>query len=354
LHAKNIDDREKLQNALEKTQSSGQLLLSLINSILDVSRIESGKAVLAEDKGDFMLSFVNIEDSLNALAASKDIALTFEIGSYKDRYVICDFMRCGRIFLNLISNAIKFTNPGGWVKVHAEQLDTYIDGRGIYRYTVEDNGRGMSEEFQEQMFEEFSRELTSTQSGVEGTGLGLSVCKAFVDLMGGTITCESKQGVGTKFTVDLPFVIQEGEEFVSPGIVVKIDEKETSVLEGRRVLLVEDNEMNREIALDLLSEAKMIVETAEDGSVAVQMLEEKGPVYYDFVLMDIQMPVMDGYEATRVIRTMEGFSDLPIIAVSANAFEEDKRASLSAGMNDHVAKPIDVNLLMQTMAKYFK
>ncbi|HJJ48290.1 MAG TPA: response regulator [Methanocorpusculum sp.] len=352
---KNLDDREKVRDALEKTQKSGTLLLSLINTILDVSRIESGKATLSKDKGDFLLSFVNIEDSLKTLAASKNVALSFEFGEYKDRYVICDFTRCSRIFINLISNAIKYTSHGGWVKVYAEQLDRYENGRGIYRYTVEDNGIGMSEEFMQHMFEQFSREQTASDKNIEGSGLGLSVCKAFTDLMGGTITCLSKLGMGTKFVVELPFEIQKGTESTSSEKEEAAAGKpDMSVLAGRRVLVVEDNEMNREIAVDILEEADMTVETAEDGSVAVNMVKEKGPAYYDFVLMDIQMPVMDGYEATRRIRKMDGFADLPVIAVSANAFEEDRKASLEAGMNDHVPKPINVNVLMQTMAKYFK
>ncbi|HJJ28922.1 MAG TPA: response regulator [Methanocorpusculum sp.] len=351
---KNIDDKEKVEDALEKTRKSGTVLLSLLNNILDVSRVESGKATVAEDKGDFLLSFVNIQHELKMLASERYVALSFEFGRYTDRYVICDFERCNRVLENIISNALMFTSPGGWVKVFAEQLDRYEGGKGVYRYTVEDNGIGMSEEFQEHMYEEFTREQASTLPATEGTGLGLSIAKAFVDLMGGKITCLSKQGIGTKFTVDLPFVIQKGEEFVVPKEEEVSHEGDTSALAGKRVLVVEDDEMNREIAVDILSDAGMEVESAEDGSLAVWMLKTKGPTYYDFVLMDIQMPVMDGYEATRMIRRMSGFERLPIIAVSANAFEEDKAASFAAGMDDHVPKPIDVQLLMQTMVKYFR
>ena len=352
---KHKDDQEKLTDYLVKTQLAGNLLLSLVNSILDMSRIESGRARLEEDKGDVYLSFANIESTMQELANTKNISLDFKVENVKDRYVYCDFSRCQRIFINLISNAIKYTHDGGWVKVRGTQVGKAENGYGLYRYTVEDNGIGMSEEFQKHVFEEFTRENNSTISGIQGTGLGLAVCKSFITLMSGTIECESKQGVGSKFTVTVPFRLQSGKEFRDPkqDLISMEDAEETrALLEGRITLLVEDNEMNREIARDILEEEGLVVEEAVDGKDAVKKIRDKGPDYYDFVLMDIQMPVMNGYEATREIREMYPNKKVPIIAVSANAFEEDRKASLEAGMNAHIAKPIVIRELFDTIKKF--
>ena len=232
---------------------------------------------------------------------------------------------------------------------------------GIYRYSVADNGIGMSEEFRKHAFDEFAREETATVSGIQGTGLGLAVCKSFVDAMSGTIECFSKQGEGSTFIVTLPLLLQEGRAYTDPqsGLVVKADEEEVGQqqkvkLYGRRVLLAEDNKLNREIAEDILSDEGMLVECAADGAAAVEMLRSKGPDYFDFILMDIQMPIMDGYEATRLIREIYPDAGIPIIALSANAFEEDRVKSITAGMNDHVAKPINIEVLKNTLAKYLK
>ena len=349
---KHKDEPQRLKDYLEKTQTAGNLLLSLVNSILDMSRIESGRARLEEDKGDVFLSFVNIESTMQELAKTKDISLDFKVENVTDRYVFCDFTRCQRVFINLISNAIKYTNNGGWVKVRGTQIGKAENGYGLYQYTVEDNGIGMSEEFQKHVFEEFTRENNSTVSGIQGTGLGLAVCKSFVTLMSGTIECESKQGVGSKFIVTIPFRLQAGKEFYDPQKEKDLIENNAEIkalLEGKITLLVEDNEMNREIARDILEEEGLFVEEANDGKAAVKLLREKGPDYYSFVLMDIQMPIMNGYEATREIREMYPNIDIPIIALSANAFEEDRKASLEAGMNAHIAKPIDIRELLNTI-----
>jgi len=352
---KNINDKEKVVDSLKKTQLAGELLLSLINNILDMSRIESGKITPDENEGDVMLSFASIEGTMEELAKKKNINLSFNIGKVTDRYVYCDLSRCNRIFVNIITNAIKYTNEGGYVKVNCEQIDKK-GSCAIYKYTFEDNGIGMSEEFVKRAFDEFSRENTATVSGVQGTGLGLSVCKSFVNAMNGTIECYSKQGEGTTFVVTLPFKIQEGKMFTDPknGSVVSKDKTPKIDFGGKRVLLVEDNELNLEISEFILRNENMEVEVATDGTFAVQKLKEKGPDYYDFILMDIQMPIMDGYVATGEIRKMYPNSDLPIIAVSANAFSEDKAASISAGMNDHIAKPINVDELRNVMSKYIK
>ena len=355
---KHIDDKERVLDSLNKTQEAGELLLSLINNILDMSRIESGRIELDQNPGDVYLTFSNIESTMKELAKAKDISLTFEIKNIEDRYVYSDFSRCLRVFVNLITNAIKYTNAGGRVKVSCEQIGRE-KGCAIYRYQVEDNGIGMSEEFQKHAFDEFAREKTATVSGIQGTGLGLSVCRTFVKAMNGTIECRSKQGVGTTFIVTLPFKIQDSQLYTNPinGTVVNANEEKQEVkteanLTGIRVLLVEDNELNREIASDILQEEGMLVEEANDGSVAVSLLKEKGAKAFDVILMDIQMPILNGYEATAAIRKMYPDAGIPIIALSANAFAEDKAASIAAGMNDHVAKPIKIPELKAVIAKY--
>ena len=354
---KHIDDKERVIDSLNKTQEAGELLLSLINNILDMSRIESGKIELDENEADVYLTFANLEATMLELAKAKNINLTFEIGNVTDRYVYCDFSRCMRVFVNIITNAIKYTNEGGYVKATVEQIGREGDC-GIYRYIFEDNGIGMSEEFKSRVFDEFARENTTTVSGIQGTGLGLSVCRTFVNAMGGTIECESRQGEGTTFTVVLPLKLQKGEAYTSPitGNVIVSKEDEVKLenidISGHRVLLVEDNELNAEIAVDILEDEGITVETANDGFVAVNILKEKGPSYYDFILMDIQMPMMNGYEATGAIRQMYPDCAIPIIALSANAFAEDKASSIAAGMNDHVAKPINIMELKAAIARF--
>ncbi|MDO4500996.1 MAG: response regulator [Erysipelotrichaceae bacterium] len=357
---KNIDNKEKVMDCLEKSQRAGNMLLSLINNVLEVSRIESGQVILKDQPGDVYYSFANIEQTLIEMAEAKNIDLTFEVNDVKDRYVYCDYSKCTRILVNVISNAIKYTNDGGYVKVRCKQLDYNKEGYGLYQYTVEDNGIGMSEEFQEKVFEQFSRENTSTVSGIQGTGLGMAVVKSFVEMMGGEVSVQSKLNEGTTFTVKIPFKLQEGNQYINPqtGEVVNADEvietREAIDFKGKRILLVEDNELNREIASDLLTEEGFIIEEAEDGSLAVDILKDRGPEYYDFILMDIQMPIMNGYEATKAIREMYPNKHIPIIALSANAFAEDKEASAKAGMDDHVAKPINVDELFKSLARFIK
>ncbi len=365
------EDKEKLLDCLGKIQSSGDLLLSLINNVLEVSRIESGKAVVDQKPGDVYSSFDSIESTMLVMAQSKDIQLKFEYGEIKDRYIYCDFTRCARVFVNIISNAIKYTQDGGFVNVKCEQIKGKHRGYGLYRYTFEDNGFGMSEEFQKHVFEQFSRENNATVTGIQGTGLGMAVCKSFVDIMNGTIECKSKVGEGTTFTVTLPFKLQSGvikvenkiEKHPESNSKAKAEAKSAGGkteepkeprkidFNGKKILVVEDNVLNREIAVEILQSEGMVTEEAVDGSEAVQMLKNMGSDYYDCILMDIQMPVMNGYEAAKAIREMYPDGKLPIIALSANAFAEDKEASIKAGMNAHVAKPINVQELFSTMSE---
>ena len=348
---KNIDDREKVLDSLNKTQKSSDLLLSMINDILEMSRIESGKRDLVLENACMHDAFSYIDSIMTELATSKDIDLTFEIRDIRDPYVLVDKTRFNRVFLNLGTNAIKYTQNGGKVSLSATQLDREEGDTRYYQFTVADNGMGMSKEFQEHMFEEFAREVNTTTSGIQGTGLGLSVTKAFVDIMGGSIKCESKLNRGTIFTVVLPMTIRE--ETADEADLNSGKDDTVSKLKGKRVLLVEDNELNREIAVDILEEdAGLIVETAEDGTVAVDLMRKMGINYVDFILMDIQMPYMNGYDATKAIRAMYPDKHIPIIAISANAFAEDKQKSIEAGMDDHIEKPIDVNHLLAAMSRF--
>jgi len=352
----NLDNPEKLLDCLDKTQQSSRVLLSLIDSILEMSRIESGKADLNEIPGDVRYSFENIKTITQDLADSKSINLTYTFGEIADPDVYMDHARTMRIFLNIITNAIKYTDNGGHVRVKCEQVGRKDDQHGLYRYTFEDDGIGMSEAFQKYLFNEFSREHSTTLSGIQGTGLGLAVVKSFVDLMGGTITFESRQGIGTTFCVTLPFRLRFSGETADPASSATGENGEEygNIFAGRKVLLVDDNDLNREIAVYILEEKQFLVEEANDGTAAVELLKEKGPDYYDFILMDIQMPTMNGYEATKAIRALYPTSDLPIIALSANAFAEDTAASLAAGMNDHIAKPINIKELFDILARYLR
>lgn len=343
-------DDAKVRDSLEKVGHSSDALLTIINDILEISRIEAGKIRVTQDKGNVMLSFVSIESMMQEIAGNEGIGLEFSFGNVDDKYVICDFAHCGRVFVNLISNAIKYTERGGNVWVHCEQTGRRDDGYGIYTYTFKDNGIGMSEEFQKNLFTPFARENTSAVNNIQGTGLGLAICKELVDVMGGTISCESRQGEGSTFTVVLPFRIQDGEEYVIPENYAAVSEK---FLEGRHILLVEDNELNREIASALLAEMGVEISYAEDGTVAVEIMKTSEADKLDMILMDIQMPLMNGYEATRQIRALGTVaSKIPIVAMTANAYAEDRKQALEAGMNAHLAKPIDIDALKAVLKQF--
>ena len=345
----NIDDKEKVLDCLGKVKVSGKMLLSLINDILDMSRIESGKVQLHEEKANLETFFDSLESVMSGTRYQKDIDLSFSISGVRDKYVYMDQPRLERVLVNLLSNAIKYTPEGGSVKARLSQTGG-SDGKGVYRFEVEDNGIGMSEEFQKHMWEEFAREETSTISGIQGTGLGLSLALKLTVLMGGRISCTSKQGEGSTFIVTIPLKLWDHEDN-GEGDGLQENGPE-STLTGKKALLVEDNELNREIAVAILETYGLTMEVATDGTKAVETVVNRGPEYYDFILMDIQMPVMNGYDATREIRRQVPGLKAPIIALSANAFEEDKKKSVEAGMNDHIAKPIDVQELMTTLAKF--
>ena len=348
------NDTERMVESLKKTKVAGGHLLNLINDILEMSRIEAGKLVLSYDPLDMRKAINGVVQMNESLATAKSLNFISDMSDIRNPYVYADELHINEVIINLISNAIKYTPEGGWVRYTARQISEVRNGSAVYLFEISDNGIGMSEEFQEHLFEAFSREESSGVSKIEGAGLGLSIVKRIVDLAGGKISVKSKSGEGSTFTVELPFRVMTEKEIAD---LEKTGESDNQIpdddkFKGRRVLLVEDNEMNREIATEILGDAGLEVETAEDGELAVEAVAEKGIEYYDFILMDIQMPVMNGYEATRAIRALQDGGRVPIIALSANAFAEDRDASINAGMNDHVAKPIDIKTLFSTLAKY--
>jgi signal transduction histidine kinase/ActR/RegA family two-component response regulator len=353
MAVKNIDDKAKALDCLSKSKLSSEHLLSLINDVLDMSRIESGKVELD-------LNPVNLDENgedyvpmLRSLAEKKNVHFEFAHHDIQNRYVYVDFLRLNQVLINVVSNAVKYTPSGGSVTVDIRQVASDRDGYGMYQFVIQDTGIGMSAEYQQHLFDEFSRERTSTVSKQQGTGLGLAITKRIIDMMEGSIEVDSKVGEGSKFTIRIPMRIQEHPEDVEQVRFAHSEEEPVS-FEGFKILVVEDNELNLEISKDILESAGVVVESAEDGSIAVDRLKEKGPDYYDCILMDIQMPVMDGFEATRTIRQMFPDKRIPIIALSANAFDEDRRKSFEAGMDGHLAKPIVIAQLEDALKKYLK
>ena len=486
LAATHIDNREQVLDYLKKISTSSQHLLSLINDVLDMSRIESGK-VKIEEKAVHLPDLVHdVRSIIQPNVAAKRLSLFIDTMDIEDEDIITDPLRLNQILLNILSNAIKFTPTGGMISIRIAQKNGAPKGCVCYEFRIKDNGIGMSEEFQKHIFEEFSREESSTVSGIQGTGLGMSITKNIVDLMGGTIALTSKPGKGTEFIVTLCFTrsgqkaepkqlpqleglralvadddtntclnvstmlskigmrpewtisgkeavirtkyaVEQGDAFSvyiidwlipdmngieivrqirkvignrCPIIILTaydwadIEDEARAAgvtafcekplflselrrvlaepfraepasnpaqptaadLKGKKLLLVEDNELNREIALEILKEAGFVVDTAEDGAVAVQKIKQAAPGQYDLILMDIQMPNLDGYEATRQIRALPDAekANIPIFAMTANAFEEDRQNALAAGMNGHIAKPLDVPHLLRVLADALK
>ncbi len=348
-----MDDKKQVENYLKKIDSSGRHLLSLINNVLDMSRIESGRFQLEEKECDLADVMYEIEDMLMSEIRAKELDFRIDTDSLLNSKVLCDRLRLNQIFFNLIGNAIKFTAPGGSIHVQVmEKPDQGLE-KIVYEFHVKDTGIGMSEDFQKNLFKPFERERNSTVSGIQGTGLGMSITKNIVDMMGGNITVISEKDVGTEFIIQIPMQKVSLEQNSPQTRETEKRPISRDSIRGQRVLLVEDNELNREIAGVMLSEAGLIVEEAQDGSIAVDKLLENRPGYYKAVLMDIQMPVMDGYMATQVIRTFKNkeLASIPIIAMTANAFEEDRKKALETGMNAHIAKPIDVEKLLDTLAE---
>ena len=352
LLEKHIDEREKVLDYTEKIKSSSSFLLSLINYVLEIARIESGKAVLKEEVGDLQLLTNTLSDVFEPSVRQKQLTCTYHTDLVHP-YIICDKTKVREILLNIISNAIKYTPEGGHIAVSISETPCEQAGTGRYTFRVQDDGIGMSEDYLPHIFEEFSREHTSTESKVVGTGLGLPIVKALVDRMHGTIDVQSKIGCGTTMTVTLPLPLASEEQvrtYQQP-----VEEQLPADLKGRRILLAEDNDLNAEIAMTLLQENGLEVERAADGLLCVAALQNHPADYYDAILMDIQMPHMNGYQATQTIRSLRDLRrNIPIIAMTANAFDEDRQKALEVGMNEHLAKPIDLDALFKTLERVLK
>ena len=350
LASRHLDDPAKLEKYMENIQVCGQNLLMLLNNVLDLARIENDKTEIEYSVSDVEKDFRNCIAMFQNQADSKGQTLTVT-AQLQHPYVYADIPHLTEVCTNLVSNAVKYTGACGTIHCDITQKPGKKEGWCDAVITVADNGIGMSQEFQKHIFEPFERERTSTVSKVEGSGIGMGIVKKLVGLMGGTVEVESKIGVGSTFTVTIPCRIASQEETQAKRDTTSSDKKSLS---GTKILLAEDNDLNAEIAVELLQEEGCAVDRAKDGVECVDLLEKAANGTYQLILMDIQMPVMNGYDAAKKIRRMEDppKADIPIIAMTANAFSEDKQAALDAGMNDHVAKPINMNVLVPTIQKY--
>ena len=342
----------KVENYLKKIRQSSEYLMTLMNDVLDISRIESGKLEykpVPVDLGDMVNTVLSIA---RGYAENRDLIFTVSTEKLKNPYVMADELRIREVLLNIIGNAVKFTKDGGTISFAAESRPGKDEQHIIVRFRISDTGIGMSEEFQTRIFDEFSQENNGARTSYKGTGLGMAIAKRYVDLMGGKIEVSSRQGVGSTFTVEIPLLIAE-------HVPAEKKEKLRNDIDvrGLHVLLAEDNDLNAEIAVTLLEEKGMIVTRAADGKSALTQFCNTAPGTFELILMDIMMPEMNGYETTKAIRNMPDRPDgkkIPIIAMTANAFAEDIQAALDAGMDGHVAKPVDMGVLLSVITKYIK
>lgn len=352
LLEKSIHDEKKSLDYIKKLRVSSDILLTIINQVLEMARIESGKITLSSES-------VNIREMVDAMNTVFESSLTKKSLEYQcslnvvHDQILCDKTKMEEIILNVVSNSIKYTNPHGKITVSIDELDSEDEKNANYKVVVEDNGIGMSQDYLPHIFEEFSREHTSTETRVAGTGLGLPIVKSLVDRMGGTIEVESEEGKGTRFIMKFSFPVslenqvREKEKQNIPDITEK--------LEGKRILLAEDNELNAEIAETVLEETGIKVKHVEDGIQCIEELKKMPEKYYDVILMDVQMPNMDGYTATQRIRDLDDSrAEIPIIAMTANAYDEDRRKAQEAGMDGFLAKPLDVDEMMRLLAQIIK
>ena len=350
LLEKHIDEKERVRDYIGKIKSSSEFLLSLINYVLETARIESGKTTLKKEVCCASRLIESLTDVFEPEVCKKGLTYSYT-KDIEHEYVMGDETKVREIFINIIGNSLKYTPAGGKITIDIREIPFDRENYIAYKIVVEDTGIGMSEDYLPHIFEEFSREHTSTESKVVGTGLGLPIVKALIDLMGGTIEIESEVGKGTKTTVMIPFEIATQEQILEEQ--QKEKEFVPEDIKGKRILVAEDNELNAEITLTVLKEKGLLVERAANGKECVEMLKEKPADYYDMILMDIQMPEMDGYQATEMIRNLGASrAAVPIVAMTANAFEEDRQKALDAGMNAHVSKPVDMNVLFRVMAKF--
>ena len=355
LAKRHIGNKEQVSDYLDKIGRSSDYLLSLINEVLDMSRIESGKMTLSVQAESLSEIIDSIRDIVQADIRARKHNFSIVTEGIEHDVVRCDKLRLKQILINILSNSIKYTPENGTIVMRiterTQQKET-LEKTASYEFCVSDTGIGMDEEYMAIMFEPFTRVKSSTVSGIQGTGLGMAITKNLIDMMGGEIKVTSKLNQGTTTVMTFDFEIAEVSEIVVNDTEKAIDDIRGRC-RGRKVLLVEDNELNREIATQILTEGGLTVETANDGNIAVERMKEAGINAYDLILMDIQMPKMDGYEATRLIRAVRPVEEhIPIIAMTANAFDEDRKLAIDAGMDDYLAKPIDIDNLFRVMNKY--
>ena len=351
LMEQNLDHKEKAKGYLKKIQASSNLLLTIINQVLEMARIESGTATLNLEPCNLSELFHSVNFVFESDVKKK--GLHFQVDSkVQHHYAFCDITKLQQIYLNIVSNAIKYTPADHAITVSVIEVPSHKENYARYIFVCEDTGYGMSEEFLPHIFEEFTREHTTTENKISGTGLGLSIVKSMVDLMGGTIKVESIKGKGTKFTVDIALQIASKEDFAEEQVMTK--EIVNNEMKHKRILLAEDNDLNAEIAIEILKSEGYLVEHASHGQQCIEMLQNASDGYFDLILMDIQMPFMNGYEACKEIRNMKDpqKANIPIIAMTANAFEEDKQMAMQSGMNDYVPKPMDMKILNPILQKY--
>ena len=350
LHQNMVSD---IHDSLKKVQQSSNHLLSLLNDVLDFSRIESGKVTISPEPVDMNQLTDNVQAIMNGLLYNRDLQFEVHRESLKNPYVLADVVRIREVLVNLLGNAVKFTKDGGAITLDISSYPGADEKHIIIRYVVRDNGIGMSEEFQKKLFDPFSQEDdANARTQYKGTGLGMAITKKYVDMMGGSIAVESKKGVGATFTVEIPLEL--------PEQVIQSEQKQHlhRDLTGIHVLMAEDNDLNAELATIMLEDAGMIVTHASDGIEVVDLFKNNPRDTYDLILMDIMMPNMDGHQAAKAIRALgierSDAVTIPIIALSANAFIDDIQESLDSGMNDHISKPINMEELIDTITKYIK
>ena len=347
----NIENKVKTLDCLNKIGSSSAHLLELINSILSMSKIESGKVILTDDELSLPQLLEDVLNIIRPMAGKKMQNLRLELEELKHAEVLTDSTHLKQILLNVLGNAVKYTPEGGEIVLGLQELSAVIPQRSQYVFTVSDNGPGLSEELLPKIFDMFERGEDSRTSKIEGTGLGLAICKNLTNLMAGTIEAANRPEGGAKFTLTLP-LCWLGDDAVKPLPAVKPAGR--SDFSGHRVLIVEDNDLNMEIALEFLQSLGVVCEGAENGRRAVEMFNASAPGHYEMILMDVRMPVMNGYEATREIRRLarEDARQIPIVAMTADAFSSDIKMALNAGMNEHLSKPVSIERLQEVLGQW--